>query len=109
MPPFAAADDPGQRSSLPADVEIDTAVETVRARGFAPRWVHEANSAAAHASGGRRGNLARLGGVLYGLWRDVTNPSIPPLDWRPVMSLHTRILYLKTVPAGSALGTAEHL
>jgi alanine racemase len=74
----------------------------VRASGFTPAWVHEANSAAAHA--GARGNLVRLGGVLYGLWRDVTNPTMPALDWRPVMSLHTQVIYLKTVPPGSALG-----
>jgi alanine racemase len=45
-----------------------------------------------------------LGGVLYGLWRDVTNPAIEPLDWRPVMSLRTSIVLLKTVPAGTPLG-----
>jgi alanine racemase len=105
MTHFASADDPRAADFTSRQMScFDGAVETVRARGFAPSWVHEANSAAAHASAGRVGNLARLGGVLYGLWRDVTNPSFPPLDWRPVMSLHTRVLYLKTVPAGSALG-----
>ena len=105
MTHFASADDPGKAEFTRQQMtSFDRAVEMVRAKGFTPAWVHEANSAAAHAGAGPRGNLVRLGGVLYGLWRDVTNPAIPPLDWRPVMSLHTRALYLKTVPAGSPLG-----
>jgi alanine racemase len=105
MTHFASADDPGKTEFTRQQMtSFDRAVEMVRSKGFTPAWVHEANSAAAHAGAGPRGNLVRLGGVLYGLWRDVTNPAIPPLDWRPVMSLHTRVLYLKTLPAGSPLG-----
>ncbi|HSO75461.1 MAG TPA: alanine racemase [Blastocatellia bacterium] len=105
MTHFASADDPDQEEVTGQQMStFDHAVEMVRARGFTPRWVHEANSAAAHAGARTRGNLVRLGGVLYGLWRDVTNPAIPPLDWRPVMSLHSRVTYLKTVPGGSRLG-----
>lgn len=83
---------------------FEAAVEMVRARGHEPRWIHEANSAGAHAYPRSRGNLVRLGGVLYGLWRDVTDRSIAPLDWRPVMSLHTEIMLLKEVPAGTPMG-----
>jgi alanine racemase len=83
---------------------FETAVELVRSRGHRPTWVHEANSAGTHAYPSSRGNLVRLGGVLYGLWRDVTDGSIEPLDWRPVMSLRTRIMLLKTVPADTPLG-----
>jgi alanine racemase len=105
MTHFASADDPGQAEFTGRQMSsFDQAVEMVRAKGFTPRWLHAANSAAAHAGAGVRGNLLRLGGVLYGLWRDVTNPAIPPFDWQPVMSLHSRVLYLKTVAAGSRLG-----
>jgi alanine racemase len=83
---------------------FEQAVEMVRARGHRPTWIHEANSAGAHAYPQSRGNLVRLGGVLYGLWRDVTNKSVAPLDWRPVMSLSTRIAFLKTVAQDSPLG-----
>src|SRR6185503_13857741 len=76
---------------------FEEAVEMVRARGHRPTWIHEANSAGAHAYPQSRGNLVRLGGVLYGLWRDVTSKSVAPLDWRPVMSLRTRITFLKSV------------
>lgn len=83
---------------------FEKALEMVRARGHRPTWIHEANSAGAHAYPQSRGNLVRLGGVLYGLWRDVTNKSVAPLDWRPVMSLRSRITFLKTVPQSSPLG-----
>jgi alanine racemase len=48
--------------------------------------------------------MVRVGGVIYGLWRDVTSPEVVPFDWRPVLSLHTRIAHLKTVPAGTPIG-----
>ena len=83
---------------------FETAVELVRSRGHKPTWIHEANSAGAHAYPRSRGNLVRLGGVLYGLWRDVTDGSIEPLDWRPVLSLRTQIMLLKTVPTDTPLG-----
>src|SRR5262245_32737508 len=83
---------------------FESAVEMVRSRGHNPAWIHEANSAGAHAHPGSRGNLVRLGGVLYGVWRDVTDRSIEPYDWRPVMTLRTQVVLLKTVPAGTPLG-----
>ena len=105
MTHFASADDPEKVEFTRRQAQaFESAVEQVRARGHSPRWVHQANSAATHALAGGRANLVRLGGVLYGLWRDVTNPAIPPLDWRAVLSLHTRIILLKPVPAGTPLG-----
>ncbi|MEK6406742.1 MAG: alanine racemase [Acidobacteriota bacterium] len=105
MTHLASADCPDKDEFTLRQMRLfENAVESVRARGHTPVWIHEANSAGAHAYPRSRGNLVRLGGVLYGLWRDVTNSSIEPLDWRPVMSLRTRIMLLKTVPAGAALG-----
>lgn len=105
MTHLASADSPHHREFTERQIGLfEGAVELVRARGFRPAWIHEANSAGTHAYPRSRGNLVRLGGVLYGLWRDVTDRSIEPLDWRPVMSLRTRIMLLKTVPAGDPLG-----
>ncbi|MEK6285707.1 MAG: alanine racemase [Acidobacteriota bacterium] len=105
MTHLASADCPDKDEFTLRQMRLfENAVESVRARGHTPVWIHEANSAGAHAYPRSRGNLVRLGGVLYGLWRDVTNSSIESLDWRPVMSLRTRIMLLKTVPAGAALG-----
>ena len=105
MTHLASADDSDKVEFTDRQIGLfDAAVESVRGCGHRPRWIHEANSAGAHAYPHSRGNLVRLGGVLYGLWRDVTNRSVAPLDWQPVMSLHTRIMFLKTVAAGTPLG-----
>jgi alanine racemase len=105
MTHLAAADESGQAEFTEAQMSrFAEAVEQARARGHSPTWIHQANSAAAHARPSSRNRLVRLGGVLYGLWRDVTDRQTAPLDWRPVMSLHTRITFLKTVPAQTPLG-----
>lgn len=105
MTHFAAADSPDhvlfteQQSARFAE-----ALQLVRQQSFVPRWIHQANSAAAHAYPQTRGNLIRLGGILYGLWRDSTRGDVEPLDWRPVLSLHTGIVHLKLVGQGQPLG-----
>lgn len=105
MTHFASADLPNKVDYTLRQARLfDEAIENVRARGHCPAWIHRANSAATHALPKGPANLVRLGGALYGLWRDVTNPTIKPLGWLPVLSLHTRIILLKTVPAGTQLG-----
>ena len=105
MAHFASADLPEKAEFTREQMaRFESAVEVVRSRGHLPRWVHQANSAAAHAIPAARGNIVRLGGAIYGLWRDTTNPTVEPLAWQPVLSLHTRVTYMKTVAAGTALG-----
>lgn len=105
MTHLASADYPDKKEFTARQMSLfEDAVELVRSRGHSPTWLHEANSAGAHAYPGSRSNMVRLGGVLYGLWRDVTDRSIEALDWRPVLSLRTRIILLKTVPAGVPIG-----
>ncbi|MCI0486219.1 MAG: alanine racemase [Blastocatellia bacterium] len=105
MSHFPSADEPEKDEFTNNQMDLlEEAVEMVRARGHNPTWIHQANSAAAHAYPRSHGNLIRIGGVAYGLWRDATSPDVEPLDWQPVMSLHTRIMFLKTVPPGTPLG-----
>ncbi|MFL6213085.1 MAG: alanine racemase [Blastocatellia bacterium] len=105
MTHLASADEPDKDDFTRLQLSrFQQAMNTVRARGHRPTWIHEANSAATLAYPEARGNLARPGGVLYGLWRDVVNPQTPPLDWRAVLSLKTRIIHLKTIAAGTPLG-----
>ncbi|HKX26630.1 MAG TPA: alanine racemase [Blastocatellia bacterium] len=80
------------------------ALKILRRLGFAPAWHHLANSAAINAFPQAHGNLARAGGTLYGLGHDVLARRVAPPDLRPVMSLLSRIVMLKTVPAGTSLG-----
>ncbi len=105
MTHFSAADEPSKIEFTSHQMTLfEEAVEMVRSCGHTPAWIHQANSAATHAYPLSRGNMVRLGGVTYGLWRDATNPTIEPLDWRRVLSLHSRIVLLKTVPTGTPLG-----
>ena len=105
MTHFASADLPDKGEFTREQMaRFDAAVDLVRSRGHRPTWVHQANSAAAHAIPEARGNMVRLGGATYGLWRDSTNPTVAPLDWRPVLSFRTRVTFLKAVPPGATLG-----
>ncbi len=80
------------------------ALSILRELGIEPTWRHLAASAGVHAYPQAHGNLARAGATLYGLRRDVLSPNHAPLPVKPVMSLHSRIVLLKTVPAGTSLG-----
>jgi alanine racemase len=105
MTHFAAADDLSQNDFTDCQIErFDAAVAAFRDRGFNPVYLDLANSPGAVAHPASRGNLVRLGGVLYGLGGDVLPAGIEKPNLRPVMSLHTRIAHLKKVPAGETIG-----
>jgi len=102
---FASADDRDQEDFTKAQLEkFQRAVGVFRERGFAPSYIHAANSAATFSFPESRGDLVRPGGALYGFVRDVfpAGDDRPPL--RPVMSLHSRIMHLKRVGRGERLG-----
>ena len=84
--------------------KFDDAVDVFRAHGLSPTLIHAANSAATFACPRDGKNMVRPGGTLYGFMGDVLPASIdrPPL--RPVMSLYSRIMLLKTVRRGEKLG-----
>jgi alanine racemase len=105
MTHLAAADDPAQDDFTKGQLaRFELAVEIFRERGFAPSHVHAANSAAAFAYPTARGEMVRPGATLYGFSRDVLSPNITPPRLRPVMSLHSRIMLLKTVGKREKLG-----
>ena len=82
----------------------EEAARILREMGIAPTLQHLANSAGIHAHRAAWGNLARAGATLYGLVRDVLAPEPEPFGLEPVLSLHSRIIFLKEVPAGVSLG-----
>jgi alanine racemase len=105
MTHLASADQIDQTSFTEQQIRrFESAIDSVQSRGHEPKWIHAASSAGSLAYPSARGNLVRPGGVLYGLWRDVISATTSPLEWRPVLSLHTRIVLVKTVPAGTPLG-----
>ena len=105
MTHFAAADDLGQNEFTDLQIErFNTAVATFREKGFNPAYLDLANSPGAVAHPAARSNLVRLGGILYGLGGDVLPPGIDKPELKAVMSLHTKIAHLKTVPPGETIG-----
>jgi alanine racemase len=80
-------------------------VQSARASGFAPRYLHIANSAAAFGLDLPWCNLIRPGIALYG--------ALPSADFagkiglRPVMALKSRIAMLKWVEPGTSISYAR--
>ena len=76
--------------------------EALKASRFAMPMLHMANSAATLRLPEAHMDCVRPGLIFYGLRpRTVVDPPIP---LKPVMSLHTRLVFCKRVPAGTKLG-----
>lgn len=105
MTHFAVADDLAASDFTNLQIErLNEAVALFRSRGIEPELVDLANSPGAIAHPSSRGNLVRLGGVLYGLGRDVLPAEIEKPRLKPVLSLHSRIAQVKNVPASFSIG-----
>jgi alanine racemase len=104
MTHFASADNLADNFTDLQIQRFDNAVRIFENKGFDPKFRDLANSPGAIAHENSRGNMVRLGGVLYGLGDDVLPHEIDLPELKPVMSLHTRISHLKKVPAGDTLG-----
>lgn len=75
--------------------------DRVKRAGITPEFIDMANSAAAVGNADARFNLVRPGIMLYGAY---PAPRFrEEIDLRPVMSIKTRILRLKTVSAGTPI------
>src|SRR6266566_618968 len=87
-------------------LKIDTGMNRL---GIAPGLVHLANSAAIVSRPETWADMVRPGAILYGY-----HPGYDPAEKReeaekllplePVMSLHTKIIHLRRVPAGAGVG-----
>jgi alanine racemase len=85
------------------------ALERLRALGVDPGIVHLANSAAIAARPETWADMVRPGVILYGYHPGYDPPeqrseAEKKLPLRPVMSLRTRIISLRGVPAGASVG-----
>lgn len=105
---FAAADelDPSGREYTDLQVaRFSGAVRDTIALGFAPRYIHVSNSAAAFSLELPFCTLVRPGIVLYG--------SVPSADFqgkmdlRPVMRLRSRVAMVKAVEPGNSISYAR--
>ena len=104
MTHLAAADNDSESYTKRQFDRFEAGVRLCREQGLTPEYLHAANSAATFAFSNGVGNLVRPGGTLYGFVRDVLPAHLdrPPL--KPVMSLHSRIVLLKSVSKGEKLG-----
>lgn len=105
MTHFAAADNLSENDFTDLQIKrFDATVKIFKENGFNPKYKDLANSPGAVAHENSRGNMVRIGGILYGLGGDVLPKNIVKPGLKRVLSLHTRIAHLKTVPKGETLG-----
>lgn len=98
---LAVADDPADPFTRRQMDLFSESVEAARERGLRPAEIHLANSAAILDHPPAWLSLVRPGLVLYGY---PPSAKVTPLEVTPVLSLKTRIIYVKEVPAGTSLG-----
>ncbi len=105
MTHFASADNLDENEFTNLQIErFNESVRIFEEKGFRPVYKDLANSPASVAHPASRGNMVRLGGVLYGLGDDVLPHEIELPELKPVLSLFTTIAHLKTVPKGETIG-----
>jgi alanine racemase len=105
MTHLAAADDLKQDPFTDEQVRrFKECVEIFREKGFHPSYRDLANSPGAVGHPNTRGNMVRIGGILYGLGGDILPKEIDKPALLPVMSLYSRIALLKKVPVHETLG-----
>jgi alanine racemase len=105
MTHFASADNLDENNFTNLQIKrFNDSVELLHEKGFRPTFKDLANSPASVAHPNSHGNMIRLGGVLYGLGGDVLPKNIEKPELKAVMSLHSRIAFIKRVPKGETLG-----
>lgn len=105
MTHFAAADDLKENEFTNTQTNrFNQTVQMFESKGFNLIYKDLANSPGAIAHSKSRGNMVRLGGVLYGLGGDVLPAQIDLPELRPVLTLYSKVTYLKTVPKDETLG-----
>lgn len=105
MTHFAAADMPSENDFTALQRErFCTAIAKARLSGFDPEIIDCANSPAAITKQDSVGNLIRPGGILYGLADDILPKGSKRPELKPVLELFSRIVHIKSVPAGESIG-----
>lgn len=98
---FARADEPESEATRGQLAAFRLGVAAFRNAGIDPGLVHAANSAGALWLSSARFDAVRPGLALYGI-SPADRTGATPL--RPALSLETRVLSIKTLPAGSPVG-----
>ncbi|MCS6874288.1 MAG: alanine racemase [Pyrinomonadaceae bacterium] len=103
MTHFAAADSDKSFTMLQID-RFKESIRIFRSFGFSPIYFDMANSPASLGYKEARGNMVRLGGIIYGIWEDILPDWVERPKLKRVMSFHTKISFIKDIPAGEPIG-----
>lgn len=105
---FASADELDENGRRYTERQAETFAKVVaeaRSLGFAPSYIHIANSAAAFTLDLPLCNLVRPGIVLYGALPSADFAG--KMDLKPVMRLKSRVAMLKSVEPGTSISYAR--
>ena len=98
---FSMTDEDGGIFSIHQWAEFEKAMAKAREVGISWKYLHMSNSAHLTAFPAYAGNLVRPGIMLYGAY---PSPGFQDLvKLQPVLTLKTRVHFLKTVPAGTRI------
>jgi alanine racemase len=98
---FSHGDDPNHPTRLRQTEAAAGAFAALRGGGFPRLWTHLASSGAA-LEGAAAGDAVRPGLLLYGIPPSASSPA--PDGIRPALSWETRVMAVKSVPAGTPVG-----
>jgi alanine racemase len=105
MTHLAAADNLQENDFTDSQIQkFYDAVQIFEKNGYQPKYKDIANSPGAVAHKNSRGNMVRLGGILYGFGDDVLPQEADLPHLKPVLTLSTKISHLKVVRKGETLG-----
>ncbi len=99
---FATADEADHTYTQQQLRVFNQAREEIIQAGIQVEQWHTANSGGSLAHAASYHNAVRPGVTLYGL--PPSNEVVWPVDLRPVLSLHSHVARVRTLPAGSSIG-----
>ncbi len=100
---LATADCADRSASVRQMEKFRAVIDTLQQAGLRPEVCHIGNSAAAMEMKNIPGDMFRIGIALYGYYpSDEMNRAAFPLA--PALTFRARVIYLKTVPAGTPIG-----
>jgi alanine racemase len=106
---FASAEDFTSDQTIEQENKFSDALDRLRSFGLSPGMVHLANSGAICARPSTWADIVRPGAILYGYHQGFTPPEkkaevMAQMDLRPCLSLRARIISLRDIAAGQAVG-----
>jgi alanine racemase len=98
---LSSAEDPKSAATAPQIAGLVRAAAALREAGMDPGIVHLANSAGILVHPGSHFQAVRPGIALYGI---LPSPGMDDSGFEPALSLETRVISVRRVPAGAPLG-----